>query len=987
MNRAWTLLAFLIATACTGIPSRPPQTRPRPVPDRAVAAHDGEERSAREEWFLRRLREADGTIRDDASARGARSWQAWSAGHAPGQARGKAASPLGARSWQEIGPRNVAGRVLAVAFDPVDPNILWAGSAGGGLYRSVDFGLSWSQIGGDHLPSLWIGAIAVDPNHPDTLYLGTGEANEVGYVWGGFGGLLKTTDAGRTFTRIDLPESAFYRVAVSTADSDLVLVAARTGLYRSADAGGHFTRKLPGGFTDFAQDPKNPSRFVAVHSGVSDGGLFESLDAGLTWHLLGTGLPSGFWGRGAVAFPAPPATTLNLAVAVGDALGPSFFRSPDDGRSWERVVIDSTQGYTGVSNYGGRLAVAPQDESFVAQANGHYILLSQDAGRHWSLAGGDWHVDTHDIAFHPRFPSRAALATDGGVAVSLDGGTSFQRVELGFPTVQFYTCAIGLLNPVSLFGGTQDNAMTIYRGDPARGWERSRPPGPGDVMAISIHPTRTNEVLAVTAEGLGIGLSHDEGRTWESSSQGFIGDDLHPWVTRLARSPLHPEQVYVGGSYLTASADGGRSWQPTLVRPLDGNRFDLQIADLSISPAGDTEIWTVWRDGKVFVSADAGATWRERSPPGGARAGLRISAGPVRGTAYVALSGTTGARLFRTRDGGATWDDISRDLPELPLNAVLADPRAAGRLFVATDAGVALSVDDGRTWQDASGALPNAVVFDLCLDPASGRLAAATYGRGLWELAPPPPCRADATTLCLNRGRFEVKAHWTAPTGTGEAQAVPLTSDTGYFWFFDPANVEAVVKVIDACGLNRTFWTFAGGLTNLQTVLTLRDTLTGDVKTYTNPQGTAFQPIQDVDAFPTCDALSKAAPAGAHPALAGLQERSASGSSLLLNQERFKVDVTWETADGQTGTGVPVALTSDTGYFWFFNASNVEMVIKVLKGCGFNGNYWVFAGGLTDVRTVLTVTDTLTNQVRTYVNPQKTAFHPIQDVTAFASCP
>ena len=225
----------------------------------------------------------------------------------------------------------------------------------------------------------------------------------------------------------------------------------------------------------------------------------------------------------------------------------------------------------------------------------------------------------------------------------------------------------------------------------------------------------------------------------------------------------------------------------------------------------------------------------------------------MKGTAYAVLGGTSGPRLFRTRDGGATWDDIGRDLPDVALDAVIADPRAAGRLLLATDAGVATSGDDGETWQDESGALPGEIVFDLCLDPTSGRIAAATYGRGMWELKFAQPCVPDATTLCLNNGRFEVKAVWTAPgNGSGAGQAVPLTADTGYFWFFNPANVETIVKVLDGCGVNQRYWVFAGGLTNVQTVVTVRDTRTGISKTYTNPQGTAFQPVQDTSAFMGC---------------------------------------------------------------------------------------------------------------------------------------
>lgn len=254
-------------------------------------------------------------------------------------------------------------------------------------------------------------------------------------------------------------------------------------------------------------------------------------------------------------------------------------------------------------------------------------------------------------------------------------------------------------------------------------------------------------------------------------------------------------------------------------------------------------------------------------------------------------------------------------------------------------------------------------------------------------------CLAGGTTLCLGGGRFEVTASWATSTASGTARAVALTSDTGYLYFFDPSNVEAVVKVIDGCALNQDFWFFAGGLTNVETTIRVRDTRTGVVKTYHNPQGTPFQPIQDTGAFATCSAPQGGAAAPAPPgaafarAPAGAANRSISGSALLLEQDRFEVDVTWQTAAGASGVGMPVALTDDTGYFWFFAASNVEMVIKVLNGCGLGGRYWVFAGGLTDVETTIKVTDTRTGASNTYVNPQGRAFRPIQDTNAFATCP
>jgi hypothetical protein len=275
----------------------------------------------------------------------------------------------------------------------------------------------------------------------------------------------------------------------------------------------------------------------------------------------------------------------------------------------------------------------------------------------------------------------------------------------------------------------------------------------------------------------------------------------------------------------------------------------------------------------------------------------------------------------------------------------------------------------------------------------------------------------DATSLCLGNGRFMARAQWTTRDGqTGPAQAVGLTSDTGYFWFFDPNNVEMLVKVLDGCGTNSRYWVFAGGLTNVLADLTITDTQTGAVRAYENPQGTAFLPIQDTSAFGAC---------GTSPALTGQTvgrarigvksdaparsstdaPRKAAGQvvarpspadargactpdaeTLCVNDGRFAVSTQWTTADGQTGFGSPVSLTPDTGYFWFFNSANVEAVVKVLDGCGFNSSFWVFAGGLTNVNVRMTVTDMQSGAVRAYTNPQGTAFLPIQDTSAFEAC-
>jgi hypothetical protein len=274
----------------------------------------------------------------------------------------------------------------------------------------------------------------------------------------------------------------------------------------------------------------------------------------------------------------------------------------------------------------------------------------------------------------------------------------------------------------------------------------------------------------------------------------------------------------------------------------------------------------------------------------------------------------------------------------------------------------------------------------------------------------PNTCTSDPTSLCLSGGRFRVQAHWATSDGrSGEGEAVQLTGDTGYFWFFSATNVEMVVKVLNACGFASRIWVFAGGLTNVQVDLTITDALTGTVKTYRNPQSTAFLPIQDTNAFATCSAsLTSPLPTAAKERAAAplpvernvpsvevfpLLSVGASpactvdATTLCLSNGRFRVQANWVTSDGRSGAGQAAQLTSDTGYFWFFSATNVEMVVKVLNACGFASRIWVFAGGLTNVQVDLTITDTQNGTVKTYRNPQSTAFLPIQDTNAFTTCP
>lgn len=251
-----------------------------------------------------------------------------------------------------------------------------------------------------------------------------------------------------------------------------------------------------------------------------------------------------------------------------------------------------------------------------------------------------------------------------------------------------------------------------------------------------------------------------------------------------------------------------------------------------------------------------------------------------------------------------------------------------------------------------------------------------------------PGCTASDTDLCLNGGRIRVTVAWRDFAGnTGLGRAVPLTSDTGYFWFFDPANVEVVLKVLDGRPLNGNFWVFYGALSTVEYVISVTDTETGVRKTYVNPSGNLAS-AADVDALPAPLAASRTeeekAPAGRprEPLFATAAACAPSATGLCLNGSRFQVEVTWKDFAGNTGVGHPVPLTSDTGYFWFFDPANVELIIKVLDGRPLNQSWWVFYGALSSVEYRVTITDTVTGAIKTYTNPSGN-LGSVADTSAF----
>jgi hypothetical protein len=359
---------------------------------------------------------------------------------------------------------------------------------------------------------------------------------------------------------------------------------------------------------------------------------------------------------------------------------------------------------------------------------------------------------------------------------------------------------------------------------------------------------------------------------------------------------------------------------------------------------------------------------------------------------------------LKSTDGGGRWLSLNSGAPRgnTRIEPIAMDPSTPTTLYGLTSSGVSKSVNGGESWTAIDSGLDGLNVNALSVDAFTHKVFAATYS-GVYEYLD-RSCAPNSTTLCLADGRFEVTTQWTTAAGqSGSGRAVALAGgDTGYFTFFGSKNVEVAVKVLNGCSAsNGNFWVFAGGLTNVGVVMTVTDTETGTVKSYTNPQGTPFRPIQDTTAFATCAAgtATGTRPFTVSSGASTLRTQVvqsfaadatgpcvADSTTLCLSNSRYEVRARVKWLDFDEDARV-LPLTADTGAFWFFGANNIEVLVKVLDGCEVNSRRWIFAGGLTNAQVILTVTDTQTGVVRTYTNPQGVAFEPIQDTSAFATCP
>jgi photosystem II stability/assembly factor-like uncharacterized protein len=660
------------------------------------------------------------------------------------------------------GPYNIGGRVTALAVAPGGSTV-YLGSANGGVFRSDDGGVNWTSIF-EHDFGFSIGALALEPGDPQTVYCGTGEANSAVDTYDG-AGLYRTRDGGLTWQGLGLIETRrIARVAVDPSNTQRIYVAAMgtqfsthsdRGLYRSEDGGQSWSKVLfvsdSTGCNDVVINPAHPETvYCATWERVRhytyrraygpETGIWRSIDHGTTWTRLSTGLPapSDDVGRIALAIAPSKPSIVYAQFTSGTALGYvglGCYRTIDGGATWTRRDVAGFTGiFGGFSWYFGDFGVDPTNSDIV-YAMGVDFVRSTDGGANFASVLGAAHVDQHAIWIDPSNPDRVYLGNDGGFwsTTNAGSGSPLWTHAVTLDISQFYGGAVDATNSSRLMGGTQDNNTVITSGSPTA-WT---PVLGGDGFNCLIDPVNTNVLIAefqYCCSGGGPRRSTNGGASFASPS-GIVSSDRFNWCTPLAMNPRNHNLILCGSQRVYRSTNNGVSYA-TLSGDLTTNTpsslvystlttLEVSLADTNVYYAGSD-------DGKVWRTINRGGLWTDVSAGLPVRWVTRVVADPLDPqVVYATLSGFGAdehvAHVYRSTNRGTSWASVAGNLPDVPVNDLVVDPSDTQRLYVATDV--------------------------ASTGPATSAAAGCRSARGF----PSPPC--STSTSRAPRGRW-----WPQPT-------------------------------------------------------------------------------------------------------------------------------------------------------------------------------------------------------------------------------
>jgi photosystem II stability/assembly factor-like uncharacterized protein len=714
---------------------------------------------------------------------------------------------------RSIGPAFTSGRISGFAVDPNNYSRYYVAVASGGVWKTTNAGTTWTPIF-DNEASYSIGAIALDPKNPLTVWVGTGENNSQRSVAYG-SGLYKSEDGGRTWRNVGLKTSEHIgRIAIDPKDPNIVYVASQgplwgpggeRGLFKTTDGGKTWKNILNisenTGVTDVVIDPNDPNtiycasyqrrrhRWTLINGGP-ESAIYKSTDAGASWNKLRAGLPTVELGRIGLAISPVDSNVLYATVEAADRRG-GIFRSGDRGGSWERRnEFDST------AMYYSRIVADPKDVDRIYIMN-VFAMVSDDGGRTIRRLGErNKHVDNHDIWINPHNTDHYLIGSDGGIYESWDRGATWDFKQ-NLPVTQFYDITTDNAKPFyNIYGGTQDN---FSFGGPSRTRSASGivnsdwfVTNGGDGFRSQVDPEDPNIIYAELQNG---GLVRFDKRTGERigiQPQPGRGDDPYRWNwdSPFIISPHLRTRLYFAADKLFRSDDRGDTWQLVsgqLSRALDRDKLPVMgkvwgidavaknastahfgnASALAESPKKEGLIYVGTDDGLVQVTEDGGKNWRkiEKFPgvPDMSYITRIIASNHDASTAYVSFDNHQSADfkpyLLKTTDAGRTWISLSANLPNNgPVLAIAEDHVNPNLLFTGTEFGLWFSIDGGQKWTQLKGGLPTISVSDLNIQKRENDLVVATFGRGIYILDNYTPLRLlKPETLRQESAVFPVK--------------------------------------------------------------------------------------------------------------------------------------------------------------------------------------------------------------------------------------
>jgi photosystem II stability/assembly factor-like uncharacterized protein len=692
---------------------------------------------------------------------------------------------------RHIGPSVMSGRVACLDAINKKQGVLYVGTAGGGIWKTLDFGVTYKPVFDKHNQS--IGAICIDQSHPDTIWAGTGEPWTRNSVSVG-DGIYKSTDGGENWKKLGLEKTErISKIYIHPKDNNTVYVAApgalwsdseERGLYKTTDGGATWKKILyinpQTGISDLAVDPTNPEIIYAsawefrrkaysFNSGGKNSGIYKSVDGGATWKKLSNGIPTGNLGR--IDLAVSPADA-NVVYATIESKETAMYRSNDKGETWTK---------TGTHNYiierpfyFAKLIADPKDPNRIYRA-GLSMLVSTDGGKSFTAFRGGAHGDYHDVWINPNNTDNIVVGTDGGVYTSYDRGSHFLQHK-NLPIGQFYHVAFDNEENYNVYGGLQDNgswmgpSRTLTGSINNRNWSTV---GWGDGFWVVPDPADNNFVYS---ESQGGELQRYNKTTKTAKSIKPLEMAGQPryrynWNSPIGTSPTNKNKLYYGAQYLFVSNNKGDSWEkisPDLTTndPAKQKQEDsggltsdnssaenhCTIYTISESPLNEKVIWVGTDDGNVQLTKDGGKTWSNlvkniKELPAFAWVSTIEASRFNEGTAYVTFDnhtqGDMNAYVYKTTDYGVTWTRIGTNIIKGYCHVVKEDIKNKNLLFVGSEFGLFISLDGGVNWAqlDHNNNVPNVAVRDIAIHPTTNDLILATHGRGIMIIDDITPIR------------------------------------------------------------------------------------------------------------------------------------------------------------------------------------------------------------------------------------------------------